>query len=165
MEIFYDLIGRNADPIAWWQMCIRAIIIFLYAVAIYRLLPRRAFTRTSAIDMIVLVLMGSSLSRALTGNAPLLATLAATATFAGLYVLMAFAAQRSELLSHLFKGRPIIIIRDGKVDRRATRRALLGPRDVEEEMRLHDLAGPEEVAEARLERNGSISFCTRRGKA
>ena len=43
METFHHLIGHDADPIAWWQMCIRATIIFFYAVMLYRMLPRRAF--------------------------------------------------------------------------------------------------------------------------
>ncbi|MGR3454510.1 DUF421 domain-containing protein [Pseudooceanicola sp.] len=163
MDMFFTLIGREAELIAWWQMCIRAIVIFVYAVLLYRLLPRRAFLGSSAIDVIVLVLMGSSLSRALTGSAPLVPTLAATAAFAALYVALAAVARRSDRLSLLLKGRPLEVIRDGKIDRRAMNRALLGLRDLEEELRLKGIERPEEVEVARIERNGSLSVRRRSG--
>lgn len=163
MDLFFTLIGREAEPIAWWQMCVRAVIIFIYAVLLYRLLPRRAFLGSTAIDVIVLVLMGSSLSRALTGSAPLVPTLAATAAFALLYVALAAGARRSDRLSLLLKGRPLEVIRDGTVDRRAMAKAQLGWRDLEEELRLKGVESAEEVAVARIERNGSLSL-RRRGE-
>ena len=162
METFYFLIGRDADPIAWWQMCIRATIIFFYAVALYRLLPRRAFGSIAAADIVVVVIMGSSLSRALTGNAPVLPTLAAMAVLAGLYTLLTALAARLEWLSWLAKGRPIRLIRDGRLDRRAMRRTLLGEHDVREVLRLRNVTEVEQVAEACVERDGKISVIPKR---
>jgi uncharacterized membrane protein YcaP (DUF421 family) len=157
METFRFLIGQGADPIAWWQMCLRAAIIFLYSVALYRLLPRRAFGGITAADVVVVVIMGSSLSRALTGNAPLLATLAATAVLAALYTVLTALAARLEWLSWLSKGRPVLLIRDGRIDAKAMRWSLLGEHDLQEKLRASGVARAEQVAEARLERSGEIS--------
>ena len=162
METFYILVGRDADPIAWWQMCIRAAIIFFYAIALYRLLPRRAFGSNATLDIVVVVVMGSSLSRALTGNAPLLPALAATAALAVLYSAMSLAAWRFDTLSWLVKGRPVRLIHDGEVDRRALRRAQLGDRDLTESLRLEGIRDFGEVAEAYLERNGALSVIRKR---
>ena len=157
METFYYLIGESASDITWWQMCIRALIVFPYALALYRLLPQRAFMQTAAIDLIVMVLMGSSLSRALTGSSPLLPTLAATACFAALYVLMAILARKSERLSRLFKGRAARVIHKGELDRAAMRKAQLGDRDLMDELRQCSIHDIDEVAEAWVERSGTIS--------
>ncbi|SFP93175.1 DUF421 domain-containing protein [Tranquillimonas alkanivorans] len=157
METFHYLIGQDTPHIAWWQMCLRAVIIFVYAVALYRLAPRRSFAGLSAFDIVLTVIMGSSLSRALTGNAPLLPALAATGLLVLMHAALSALAPRSELVSRLFKGRPIQLIRNGKIDWGAMRRSRLGERDLAEQLRLKGLRGAEDVEEAYLERNGAIS--------
>ncbi len=157
METFYELIGRDTDPITWWQMCIRACIIFGWAVFLYRLLPRRAFGSSATLDIVAVVILGSTLSRALTGNAPLLPALAATATFAALYTALASLAWRSKPLSRLVKGRPVRVIYDGKIDRRAMHEARLGEHDLMENLRLKGITDYAQVAEGCLERNGEFS--------
>jgi uncharacterized membrane protein YcaP (DUF421 family) len=161
MEMFHYLTGHDADPIAWWQMCVRAAIIFFYAVALYRLVPRRAFGSIAAADIVVVVMMGSSLSRALTGNAPLLPALAATALLAALYTVLTALAARLEWLSWLVKGRPVLLIRDGRIDTGAMRRTLMGRHDLEETLRTNGVADIEQVAEACLERGGELSVTRR----
>lgn len=143
---------------AWWQMCVRAAIIFGYAVLLYRLAPRRSFSNLSALDIVITVVLGSSLSRALTGNAPLLPTLIATALLVALYAGMTALAPRSTLVSRLAKGRPIRLVQDGKPDWKAIRGAHLGEHDITEHLRLNGLRDLSQVEEAHLERNGRISI-------
>ncbi len=157
METYFDLVGRDANSIAWWQMCIRAVIVFLWAVILYRVLPRRAFGSNAALDIVIVVILGSSLSRTLTGNAPVLPALAATAILALLYSVLSLLARRFGFLSRLVKGKPIRLIHDGEVDRQALRRAQLGEGDLKENLRLKGIGDPGEVAEAFLERNGEFS--------
>lgn len=157
METFHYLIGQDTPHIAWWQMSIRAGIIFVYAILLYRLVPRRSFSNLSAQDMVLTVVLGSSLSRALTGNAPLLPTLAATCLLVILYVGVTTLAPHSKIVSHLVKGRPITLVRNGKVDDAAFRKAHFGENDITELLRLNGLRDLSEVEEARLERNGEVS--------
>ena len=65
METFHYLIGQDTPHIAWWQMSIRAAIIFVYAILLYRVAPRRSFSNLSAQDIVLTVILGSSVSRAL----------------------------------------------------------------------------------------------------
>ncbi|EAR51562.1 putative membrane protein [Oceanicola granulosus HTCC2516] len=161
METFHYLIGQDTPHIAWWQMSLRAVIIFFYAILLYRLAPRRSFSNLSAQDIVLTVILGSSLSRALTGNAPLLPTLVATGLLVGLYVGVTALAPRSKLISRLVKGRPITLVRDGKVDRQAFRRAHFGENDITELLRLNGLRDLLEVEEAHLERNGQVSVISK----
>ncbi|SEK05318.1 hypothetical protein MAA5396_04453 [Marinovum algicola] len=157
METFHYLIGQDTPHIAWWQMSLRAVIIFLYAILLYRVAPRRSFSNLSAQDIVLTVVLGSSLSRSLTGNAPLLPTLAATGLLVVLYVSVTALAPRSKVVSRLLKGRPITLVRDGEVDDEAFRKAHFGENDIAELLRLNGLRDLSEVEEARLERNGQVS--------
>lgn len=157
METFHYLIGQDTPHIAWWQMSLRAVIIFLYAILLYRVAPRRSFSNLSAQDIVLTVVLGSSLSRSLTGNAPLLPTLAATGLLVVLYVSVTALAPRSKVVSRLLKGRPITLVRDGEVDDEAFRKTHFGENDIAELLRLNGLRDLSEVEEARLERNGQVS--------
>jgi uncharacterized membrane protein YcaP (DUF421 family) len=138
-------------------MCLRAVIIFLYAILLYRLIPRRSFSNLSAHDIVLTVILGSSLSRALTGNAPLLPTLAATGLLVILYVGVTTVTPHSKIVSRLVKRRPIILVRNGEVDVEAFRKAHFGENDITELLRLNGLRDLSQVEEARLERNGQVS--------
>ncbi len=157
METFYYLIGQDTPHIAWWQMSIRAAIIFVYAILLYRVAPRRSFSNLSAQDIVLTVILGSSLSRALTGNAPLIPTLVATGLVVALYVGVTAVAPHSQIVSRLVKGRPISLVREGKVDWQAFRSAHFGENDITELLRLNGLRELSDVEEAHLERNGQVS--------
>lgn len=161
METFHFLIGQNTPHIAWWQMSIRAAIIFVYAILLYRLAPRRSFSNLSAQDIVLTVILGSSLSRALTGNAPLIPTLVATGLVVALYVGVTAIAPHSQIVSRLVKGRPITLVREGKVDWPAFRSAQFGENDITELLRLNGLRELSEVEEAHLERNGQVSVISK----
>lgn len=163
METFHYLIGQDTPHIAWWQMSLRAVIIFLYAILLYRVAPRRSFSNLSAQDIVLTVVLGSSLSRSLTGNAPLLPTLAATGLLVVLYVSVTALAPRSKVVSRLLKGRPITLVRDGEVDDEAFRKAHFGENDIAELLRLNGLRDLSEVEEVRLERNGQVSVIPKSG--
>ncbi|MHA6346019.1 DUF421 domain-containing protein [Roseivivax sp. CAU 1761] len=138
-------------------MSLRAALIFVFAVVLLRLLPRKSLANTSVIDVMLTVLLGSSLSRALTGNAPLGPTLVASLVLGLLWIAFSWLAVRNETLSFLLKGRPIEVIRDGEVLVDALRRAQMGRRDLEQSLRRQGYRRPEEVKRAFIERNGAIS--------
>ncbi|HEV7265178.1 MAG TPA: YetF domain-containing protein [Falsiroseomonas sp.] len=116
-----------------------------------------AFGRQTPLDVVLAVLIGSNLNRTLTGNAPLIPTLAATAGLVVLYWLSVQAAARWHLFGWLVKDDAVYLIRHGEADRRAMRRAGISDGDLDEAMRRAGLARVEEVETAVLERSGKIS--------
>lgn len=161
MELFHQVFVTTSDSMAWWQMCARAVLIVAYSILLFRLAARRIFGRDAVLDIIVGVVLGSMLSRAITGTAPLLPTMAASAVVVALHSVLAAIATRAGWFARLMKGRPTLIVADGKVDWARARRANIGEGDLTEELRLHGAASMEEVKEAYLERNGTISIIRR----
>ena len=75
-----------------------------------------------------------------------------------LHHLVASLALRSHWFSNFVKGCPRELVRDGKVDREALRKSKFTDHDLEENLRLNGgVTHASAVAEARLERNGSVS--------
>lgn len=157
MDTFYQLFGSDADTITWWQMSARAALVMIYAVLLYRLAARRTFGRNTALDIVVAIVLGSTLSRALTANAALLPALAATAVLIGLHAILAALALRFGPFSRLTKGAPTKLIEDGRIDWDNARRASVGEGDLMEALRLHGVEDEGSVKAAYMERNGQIS--------
>lgn len=152
-----NLLGDASSDLTALQVGLRGVLVFLFAVALFRLLPRKSLADTSVIDLVLTLLIGSSLSRALTGNAAIGPTFVACIVLAALWIGMGMLAMRSEWASRLLKGRPLEIIRDGKVDEAALRRAHMGRRDLEQKIRGQGYRRVEDVPLAYIERNGSVS--------
>ena len=146
MGIFEDVFGPTGH-VSWWQECARAVLIFVYGLALVRLAGRRVFGRWAALDIVVAIVVGSNLSRALTGNAPLGGTLAATTLLMVLHWLMAQGVARSKRLSHLFEGSVIELARGGRHDHSQFLQHAISEGDLSEALRQ---AGIERVSETRL---------------
>jgi uncharacterized membrane protein YcaP (DUF421 family) len=76
------------------------------SLLLYRVAPRRSFSNQSAQDIVLTVILGSSLSRAFTGKAPLLPTLVATGLVVAFYVGVIAIAPHSQIVSVSAKGAP-----------------------------------------------------------
>jgi len=95
----------------------------------------------------VSVIVGSNLSRALTGGAPLGGTLAATTLLMILHWVLAQAAARSRRVFGIVEGRPIELARGGKARLEALTRDSISHHNLHEALRQ---SGVEEVADTRL---------------
>jgi uncharacterized membrane protein YcaP (DUF421 family) len=150
------LFGPTGD-ISWQQECARAAVIFAYGLLLVRVAGRRVFGYWTPLDIIVAIVTGSTLSRALTGNANLFGTLAATTLLMALHWLVAQACARWPALSSLFEGAPVRIAVDGQLDERVLVRHRLSRSALDGALRN---AGIESAAGTRLvvlESSGKIS--------
>ena len=139
------------------QECARAVLILLFAVIAVRVAGRRLFGRWAAIDIIVSVIAGSNLSRALTGSAPLWGTLLATAILIGLHWLAGMAIARWPRASHILEGKPIVLGADGSSSDRPRWRHAVSRADLDEAARLAGVESIEGSQKITLEPSGTIS--------
>jgi len=149
------------DHLGIAQECARAILIFCYGLVILRLSGRRTFGHWSALDIVMSIIAGSALSRAMTGGAPLPGTLAAVAVLSLVHLLVAYAVAGSKSLSRIIEGPPIVLARDGVLNERARRWHTVSETDISEAMRSAQLNGMEEMGRVRemtLEVNGRLTI-------
>lgn len=155
-----DAIFGGAKDITVLQECARAALIFFYGLVMLRLSGRRTFAQMSAVDLVISIVVGSNLSRAMTGGAPLLGTLAAVALLVALHLMLAYAVARHSGFARLVEGTPILLAHNGVVDERARLRCKISQADLAEALRMHGVDGLAELERTRklvLEPSGKIS--------
>jgi uncharacterized membrane protein YcaP (DUF421 family) len=159
MEFFDWLIGKDGEDLNALQMGLRAVIIFLSALLMLKIGNKRFLGRTTAFDFLLGIIIGSVLSRAITGNAPFFPSIAASFVLIGIHWLFGAIALKSSFFGKLVKGRTRPIIENGKINLKEMKKANLSKGDLEMEMRSETGSDNlDEIKYAYLERTGKISF-------
>ena len=143
--------------IVWWQECCRAVVIFFFGLLMVRCAGRRTFSKWSALDIIISILVGSNLSRALTGQAPFAGTLLATFVIMALHLLLAHGAARFSWLSKMLEGRSIELASSGQLSAETMKRSAISKTDLEEALRKSGVADVGETRVVTLEPSGNIT--------
>jgi uncharacterized membrane protein YcaP (DUF421 family) len=152
-----DMLFGIKDHLTLAQECARAVLIFAYGLVMLRLSGRRTFARWSALDLIISIVVGSALARAMTGSAPLAGTLAAVAVLVILHIAFSFAVARSEWFSDLIEGNAVFLGRNGQLDHGKRRRHFISTEDLAEALRRQGVERIEDTKAIYLEANGRIS--------
>ena len=142
-----DAAFGNGPNLAWYQECARAALIFVYGLALVRIAGRRIFGKWSALDIVVSIVIGSNLSRALTGGAQLWGTLAATTSLVALHWVLARLVASSPAFSRIIEGKAIELARHGEPSHSRRERYAVSHSDLDEALRQ---SGVDDIAAARL---------------
>ncbi len=157
-----DVIGLGTEALSAWEMSIRALIIYITAIVLVRFGQMRFMGQNTAFDMILGIILGSVLSRAITGNAPLLPTVAAAGALVVFHWLFSVISFHSDFFGKLIKGREKTLVENGEIQWTNMRRSHISRRDLETAIRnTGKIARPEDVAIAHFERSGDISVTPR----
>ena len=151
------LLGLDADELTVWQMSLRAVVVYVIAIAIVRFGKKRFMGRATALDLILVIMLGSIISRVVTGNSPFFAGLAAAATLVAMHWLFSAVGVRWQAFADLVKGHSRLLVRNGQVDWETMRKTHLTEEDLREDLRQKGVSDLEGIAEVRLERSGQVS--------
>ena len=163
METIRALIGPDTGDASAAQLCVRAAVLFVFGIACIRIAGRRTFSQASPLDIIVAIIIGSNLSRAMTGKAPFFPGLAATLLIVVLHRALALATLRWNGLARWIKCDPVVLVRDGVTDRKAMARHGISESDLAEGLRMEQQTTAAAVQLATLEGGGKISVVPRSG--
>jgi uncharacterized membrane protein YcaP (DUF421 family) len=150
-------LSKQAHELEAAQVCLRAVIVFLMVLLIVRVGKKRFLSSATAFDAVLVIMIGSVASRAISGTAPFFASLAGTATLVAVHWLVALFSRESRSINSLVKGRSTLLVHNGQIDATALRRSFMTEDDLIEDLRQQGVDDPSMVKAARLERSGRLS--------
>ena len=136
---------------------VKAVLVYLFAVILVRFGALRLIGHMTSLDMLVSVILGSLLSRGITGGASLGATMASSAALVAVHWLIATLTYASPRWARWLKRTPVLLIEDGVPLSDNLRRARVSEGDLQEGLRQHGTDSLRRVKSAHLERDGEIS--------
>lgn len=161
-EFLTAVLGPDGEPLTAGQMAARAVITVLITVVIVRLGAKRLFGKATAFDFIIAIMIGSVMSRAITGSAPLWPTWVAGAVLIMSHWLLATLAFHFDWIGPLVKGEPRTLVEDGQPDRDGLRKSGITRKELEQTLRSAGEAPDLTTIDAAyLERDGTISIIPR----
>ncbi|MEM8503560.1 MAG: YetF domain-containing protein [Cyanobacteria bacterium P01_D01_bin.1] len=185
-QFFDRLLGLSAPDISVWQMCARAVFVYISALLMVRAMGDRRFAgKYATFDVIVGIMLGATLSRAISGSSPFFPTLLSAFALVLMHRLLSAAAFRFAWLEPWIKGEPRLLVKNGKVNRRVLCQTHLTAQDLEIVMRsqgtfsnLHSVDSAsdppqaarswqqieEQIETATLEPNGSVNIKLRQNE-
>ncbi len=153
-------LGLDAQQLNIWQMGLRAAVIYIAALIVVSISGDRRFIgKYAAFDVILSIIFGSTLSRAINGASNFFETIFAGFVLVGMHWLFSTISFHSTQLERKIKGKSRILIKNGRLCHNAMQTSHITKQDLESNLRLKcQIDRLEQVEGACLERNGDISF-------
>jgi uncharacterized membrane protein YcaP (DUF421 family) len=159
-QLFIEIFGVQ-NHLSTAQEAARAVLIFSYGLLLLRLSGPRMFGHWSALDIVISIMIGSALARAMTGSAPLVGTMVAAAVMAILHVGLAHAVARKGGMARIFEGKAVDLIDHGRIDHHLRKRKMISEADLREALREHGIDGEGKASNVKrmtLEPSGKLSI-------
>jgi uncharacterized membrane protein YcaP (DUF421 family) len=159
VDFFDRLLGLSlqAQQLSSVQVALRAIVIFFALLVIMRIGKKRFLGQATAFDAILVIVIGSVASRAISGTAPFVPSLVGTAAIVLIHWVVSFMTRDAPTLDGLFKGHSDLLVKNGRVNRAELKKAHMSDADLKEDLRQQGVDHPKDVKAARLERSGKLS--------
>lgn len=146
-----------AQPLGFGQLAARTILVYVMGVFVVRLGKSRLISRVTSVDVLVGFILGSLLSRAITGHASLIGTFESSVGLVAAHWLFTWIACHSHTFGTLIKGHENLLVKDGEILHDRLRQSHISTHDLEAALRLQGVESLSEVKRAYKERNGEIS--------
>src|SRR3954466_14830398 len=111
-----DALGLDADSLGVVQTALRALIVYFVALAFVRIGDKRVLGKNTAFDVVIGIMFGSVMSRAITNADEFVPILAAGGVLVALHFAVALLTFRSDRIGNLVKGSERALVRDGQID-------------------------------------------------
>ncbi len=164
-QLLHDVLGSGVEAAHrnTLQICVRSVVVFVFAVAMVRMAKRRFLSDMTAFDVILGIMLGSILSRAINGPSPLGPTLFAAFLLVMLHRALGRLAYHSDWFSVVVKGRSIVLVEEGKRVSEALSKHHISEEDLHQGLRSEGrISDFEEAGTVTLERSGRISVVTKK---
>lgn len=141
------------------ESVIRGAAVYLFLVIIMRLSGRRSLSEATPFDFILLLIIAETTQQALLGNDFSLTNAAVLIiTLIVIDIGLSYVKEWSPTMARLLEGLPTVLVRNGKIDRHALRRARVEETDIMTSARQKQGVGSmDEIEHAVLETDSGIS--------
>jgi uncharacterized membrane protein YcaP (DUF421 family) len=153
-----DLLGLDAEDLEWYQMSLRAVVVFFIALIFIRIAGMRSFGNRSAFDVVLNITIGAILARAIAGHYPFFTCLLSAGVLALCHRATAFLTWKFEKFRKLIEGDGVRLFHAEKKDHAQLKRHSINAEDIKRTLREENIDDLTKVKEIWYETDGKISI-------
>src|SRR4029078_7801077 len=112
IDAWLGLSAVKAEELSALQVWLRAMVVYLVLISYVRFAKKRFLGEATGFDAILVIIIGSIASRAISGTAPFVASLAGTFVLVLVHWVISYITQQSPLLGYIVKGTATVLIRN-----------------------------------------------------
>ena len=137
---------------------IRTIIVYLVAILAVRIMGKRQIGELKPHELVITILVSETANMPIEdNNIPLANMLVPIMLFVSFEIIVSAISMKSLSFRNVLQGKPIFVIRKGKLDEKQLKRMRLTMDDLIDAVRQKDIFDISTVQDAVVETNGSIS--------
>lgn len=154
LRIFFG----ELPAVFYLEVVLRTTVLYLYALAMLRLLGKRSASELTALDVIVIVALGSSVGDPMFyQDVPILHGMLVITLVIGMQRLVLYLANRHSRIQSAVEGTASRVISEGQIDLEGIRSSLVSPREVFARAREAGHANLAAIRSMYIETDGSAS--------
>lgn len=155
-------IGELFRPEYTLEVMLRGALMYLALYTLLRVVLRRELGETGATDVLVIVLLADAAQNGMSGRySSLTDGIALVIGVLATSLVLDTLSYRWRWFARLVKPRPLRLVRNGQVDRRAMRRQLMTMDELWSHLRAHGVESLDQVKAVWMESDGEMSVITR----
>ena len=156
------LFGFSVNPA---EIILRGTVIYWFIFLLFRLILHRDVGAIAIADVMLLVLIADAASNGMSGNYDSITDgCLLIATLAGWNYLLDLLSFHFSAVRRIIQPPPLVLIQNGKIQRKAMRRELITVEELESKLREQGIEDLREVKIAYLEDDGEISVLLHGGR-
>lgn len=146
------------------EIVLRTVVVYITVFVLLRIAGKRELGQMSVADLVVILVIANAVQNSMNGgDNSLTAGLVAAATLVAMNVLLERLGSRIPLFSRFVVDEPTLLMQDGTLIEKHLESENVRVDEIEMAAREHGIATLDEVKDAILEPDGSISIIPREG--
>lgn len=151
-------VDRQVQELGTLQMVLRACAVYVFTLLVIKAAKRRFMGKSSAFDVVMIIILGSVISRAINGSAPFWPTLGACIALIVMHRIVSWLTFHVAPFARFVEGEARPLVADGRLDWNEMRKHDITEQDLHaalrQSMNCDDLSQAKAIV---LEPNGRLS--------
>jgi uncharacterized membrane protein YcaP (DUF421 family) len=149
--------------IPWWEFILRAVVVYLFLLALLRVTGKRQVGQLAPFDLVLLLVLSNAVQNSMNGgDNSLVGGLVSALTLVLLNLGLGVLTYRNKRLERWLEGEPVVLVHNGKLNVRVLEHASLTRHELDAALRAAGCADIGQVHVAVLENNGIVTVIPRK---
>lgn len=142
----------------YFSIIIKTLLLYFFIIFVYRLMGKKEVGQLSVVDLIVSILIAELVALAISSNKSIFMSIVPITILVFVQIFISYITLKNEKIRNIIEGKPIVIIKNGKLNFTEMSKLRYSLDDLIMQLRLQGINSIENVKYAVLENNGQLSI-------